>query len=104
MVVDVVDEGGAAGVVVVVVVAGELSMCEWYVCVISLYLSLASVRSFAFEKKKKRKKNGRSTTTKKRSTCHYRRRFNETLSNSTGLREHVTRNERKSVVGSFIRL
>ena len=62
MVVDVVDEDGAAGVVVVVVVAGELSMCEWYVCVISLYLSLASVRSFVFEKKKK---NGRSTTTKK---------------------------------------
>ena len=97
MVVDVVDAGGAAGVVVVVVVAGELSMCEWYVCVISLYLSLASVHSFVFEKKK-RKKWKINNNKKERSKFRYRRRFNETLIKFDG---EVTRNE-KSVVGSFV--
>ena len=43
MVVDVVDEDGAAGVVVVVVVAGELSMCG---CVCHKFVFVVSVGSF----------------------------------------------------------
>ena len=65
MVVDVVDEGAPRASWSSCVVAGELSMCEWYVCVISLYLSLASVRSFAFEKKKKKKKKWKINNNKK---------------------------------------